>query len=160
MNRLLLIVGGLGLLLVNAFFFWLNPAVPLSDSSEVPRDDWKLDRLVTPARVKPEDLIASGVWGELPGGDQSARGEGSQQSVEGSEAQVLRQKLRGIVHQGGEWRVLVEQGADVVDVGIGHLLTGTRWKIASIHPDRLLLQDGEQQRSLLLFPLPDEAQEL
>lgn len=158
MNRLLLLIGGLGLLLVNILFLWLNPALPQSGAGQALGDEWRLGALVSPARVTPEDLIASGVWG-APALGVSLAGDGGEALVDTPEAQQLRQQLRGIVQQSGEWRVLIEQGSEVLGIGIGQALAGTRWQVVEIYPDRLLLRDGEQQRSLLLFPFSDEAQE-
>ena len=161
MNRLLLLIGGLGLLLVNLLFVWLNPAASQSGAAQAVDDEWRLVVPADPVRVKPEDLIATGVWGGVPSSSatqQDAAASGA--LVDTPEAQQLRQLLRGIVRQGGESRVLIEQGSEVVAVGIGKPLVGTRWQVVEIYPDRLLLRDGEQRRSLLLFPLSDEAPEL
>ncbi|HAQ26194.1 MAG TPA: hypothetical protein DCQ80_09550 [Pseudomonas sp.] len=160
MNRLLLIVGGLGVLLVNAAFFWLNSAVPLTEAEQAAAEAWQLRPLVAQPVIKPEELVASGVWGLLPQDQQAATGQNnSEQLVEAREAQLLREQLRGIVRQGDQWRVLVSQGEDLQEVGIDQQLAGTRWRLVEIQPDRLLLRDGEQQRSLLLFPLPEETSE-
>lgn len=158
MNRLLLFIGGLVLLLVNALFLWLNPAAPEPGAVQELGDEWRLVMLSPPERVKPEGLVASGVWGEVVS-DEPLAGVGSAVLVDAPEAERLRQQLRGIVQQRGEQRVLVEQGTEVIGIGIGQKLAGTRWHVFKIYPDRLLLQDGEQQRSLLLFPMSDEAQE-
>lgn len=160
MNRLLLLIGGLGLLLVNLLFIWLNPAAPQSGTAQAVDDEWRLVTPVILVQVKPEDLIASGVWGKVSPPAGQLADTASVARVDIPEAQQLRQLLRGIVRQGGERRVLIEQGTEVLAVGIDQTLVGTRWQVVEIYPDRLLLRDGEQQRSLLLFPLSDEASEL
>lgn len=52
--------------------------------------------------------------------------------------------------------MLFENENDLTSAGIGDKLGDTSWEILSIQADRLILQDGEQQRSLLLYPQPEE----
>lgn len=160
MNALLLAAGGVTLLLINLLFFWFNPAAPATGDEIAETERWQLAAEPRRLAVDPQALVQSGVWGVQPdAGPAQAAGPGTagEMLLDEPEAVLLRQQLRAIVRQGKQWRVLFEQGGEVLSLRLGDTLAQGAWQILDIKPDRLLLQEGERQRSLLLYPLPDQS---
>ncbi len=156
MTRNPALMGGATLLLVNALYFWLNPAAPPNDEGAVESDHWHFASLTPAEKVDLQALLSSGAWGRPPTPAEANNGKADSTPLDEAEAVLLRQKFRGITHQNNEWRALFEHENDLISAGIGAQLGDSSWKILSIQADRLLLQDGEQQRSLLLYPQPEE----
>lgn len=157
MSRNPVLLGGITLLLVNVLYFWLNPAAPPHDEGTAETERWYFASLPPAEKIDLQALLSSGAWGRPHTPEEEAsKGEAGSAPLDEAEAVLLRQQLRGITHQSNEWRVLFEHENDLTSAGIGDQLGDSSWKILSIQADRLLLQDGEQQRSLLLYPQPEE----
>lgn len=158
MTRNPALLGGAALLLVNALYFWLNPAAPPDDEGATEAEQWRFTALSPAEKIDIQALLSSGVWGLPPAPEaEASEGEAGSKPLDEVAAVLLRQNLRGIVHQADGWRVLFESEGNLTSSGLGAQLGDTSWKILSIEADRLLLQDGEQQRSLMLYPQPEES---